>query len=409
MTAFETLMETKAYRRQIKRRVQGVLHHFAAVVPKALRTLCRVELQALGFSETELSEAGVEFTGNLTDGYLANLHLRTASRILCRVHEFRAGAVEELHSRVSRFPWELWINHAVPLRTQCYVTHSRIRHEALVKKALVGGIQARFTSLAVPPPREERPETDNPGEGGEVANLKQRVLVHIRENRCRISLDTTGAHLHERGYRLRHAGAPLRETLAAAILLKCSWSGSTPLVDGMTGSGTIAIEAALISGRHAPGLRRSFLFQRWPSFKREAWNHLCRRAMAQARERVPSPILALDRSPECLATARENARRVGLGESIRWVHGDFLCWTPAADGVQPGLVVLNPPYGKRLGHWDRGLFESIGRHLRRHYEGWSAAVLTPDERLATALGLQGAKIWRIRHGGLPVLVMLAHL
>jgi 23S rRNA G2445 N2-methylase RlmL len=404
-----TGMESKAYRRRLKRYVQGAIHRFAAIVPEELRVLCKKELQDLGFSDLELSEAGVEFAGNLSACYLANLRLRTASRILCRVHFFRAGAIEEFFSHVSAFPWELWISRTVPVKTEAYIGHSRIRHETLVRETLFEGIQKRFGGLQLSGPREMKSALRDTREDSPVTGMSQRVMAHIRENRCQLSLDTSGANLHERGYRLKHGGAPLRETLAAGVLLKCGWSGATPLIDGMTGSGTIAIEGALISGRHAPGINRNFLFQRWPAFREESWNYLRRKAGEQARAAACLPVMGIDRSTECLEMAEENAERAGVGGGIRWIGKDFLEFDPSEENLVPGLVVLNPPYGRRLGHRDRTLYEGVGRHLRGHFEGWQVAVIAPDESLALAMRIPGARLWRIRHGGLRVMVVLGRL
>ncbi len=401
--------ESKAYRRQLKRRVQGAVHRFAAVVPPELKNLCLAEVHSLGLGEAALSQAGVEFSGTLSACYSANLWLRTASRVLCRVHEFRAGAIEELFRHVSSFRWELWLTPRLPIRAEAHVFHSRIQSPSLVEETIRAAVGRRFQDLRLTPPPADAPGPEDVPGGPRAGFLTQRIMAHLARNRCLMSIDTTGAHLHERGYRLRHTGAPLRETLAAGILMKCGWKGESSLVDGMTGSGTLATEGALISRRLAPGLGRRFLFEFWPSFNDKSWAYLRKKALEQARPRVGAPIMGVDGSLEAVKVARDNAERAGVGESVQWLNEDFFGVSPMECSMNTGLLTLNPPYGRRLEGQDRGLYEKIGAHLRRYYEGWQVAVLAPEEPLALALKIRGAKFWRIRHGGLPIWVVMARI
>lgn len=403
--------ETKAYRRHLKRRVQGAVHRFAAVVPPELKNLCMVEVQSLGLGDPTLSEAGVEFSGTLSDCYWANLRLRTASRILCRVQEFRAGAVEDLFRHACSFRWELWLSRRLPIRAEGHVFDSRIQSSSLVEATIRAAIKRRFQDLGLtPPPLEDEgaaavPATAEP----ETGVPTQRLIVHLARNRCLVSIDTTGAHLHERGYRLRHTGAPLRETLASGILMKCGWKGQHSLIDGMTGSGTLAVEGALIARRLAPGIGRRFLFESWPSFNERLLGHLRKKALHDAQPRVGVPIIGIDSDPEAIDAARDNAGRAGVGESIQWLNGDFFSVNPMEFCRTPGLLILNPPYGKRLQGQDRAIHEKIGAQLRRLYGGWQVAVLAPEEAMAMALKIRNARFWRIRHGGLPIWVVMARI
>lgn len=399
--------ETKAYRRHLKRRVQGAVHRFAAVAPPELRNLCMAEVQGLGLGDPALSEAGVEFSGSLADCYSANLWLRTASRVLCRVQEFRAGAVEDLFRHASSFRWELWLSHRLPVRAEGHVFNSRIQSSSLVEATLRAAIGRRFQDVGLTPPPSETEGTAAPA--SEPGVLTQRLIVHLARNRCQVSIDTTGAHLHERGYRLRHTGAPLRETLASGILMKCGWKGETPLIDGMTGSGTLATEGALISRRLAPGIGRRFLFESWPSFNDRLMGYLRKQAFDHARPRVGAPIIGIDGDLEAVNVARDNAERAGVGDSIQWMNRDFFGVNPMELSTSPGLLTLNPPYGRRLKGQDRGVYEKIGVHLRHQYVGWQVAILAPEEPMAMALKLRSAKYWRIRHGGHPVWVVMARI
>lgn len=397
----------KAMQRQIRRHVTAPEHRFLAVVPPELARLCLDELLALGFSSAERTPAGVEFAGKLRMGYAANLRLRTASRILCRVARFRAGAVEELFKHCLAFRWELWLSADIPLSVESHVARSRIEHEGAVGRTVHRAVERRFDSLGMQsPPRSKSGESAPSGEGGSDPLKRQRVLVHIEENSCEISLDMTGGHLHQRGYRLEHSGAPLRETLAAAILMRSGWAGGTPLVDGMCGSGTFAIEACLMARGIPPAVGRSFLFQSWPSFEEKTWDYLKRKAREQAAARLPAPVLGVDRDPRSLEISLANAVRAEVEKDIQWVLEDIFEWDPGRLGLKGGTVVLNPPYGRRLTEDPHGTYEQLGAHLRRAFRGWRAVVLAPDRSSAAKLRMPAARYWKVMHGGSPVTVVL---
>jgi putative N6-adenine-specific DNA methylase len=400
---------SKAYLRHMKQYVQAPLHQFAAITPPELTTICYDELVSLGFSEAKMTDAGVEFLGKLRSCYMPNLCLRTASRILCRLPPFRAGMVQELFHKVSISRWELWLNPRIPLELRTFVEHSRISHEGLVAQTVAEAIGRRFHSHHLSPPVWLTTVRRDEGECPTVPPLKQRILVHLRKNHCQISLDTTGDHLHRRGYRLEHTGAPLRETLAAAILLRSKWKGEVPLIDAMCGSGTVSIEAALLARRFPPGLTRSFLFELWPSFQEKSWAHLQKRMVEKVLAHAPSPVLAVDSEPKALTVARKNAERAGVDGDIRWQCLDFFIFKPQDFQLPPGLLVLDPPYGKRLESGGKELYERLGNHLRRFFDGWQTAILAPSKALATCLKIPSMRFWQISHGGIPIVVVLGRL
>jgi putative N6-adenine-specific DNA methylase len=423
----------KGFRRRIRRFVQAPVHRFAGIVAPGLIEVCRKELAELGFAADEVHKGVLEVAGKLADCYRLNLQLRTASRILCRLPTFRAGVIGELSHKVLAFPWELWLNPEIPLVLQCRAEHSRIHHEGLAGTTILAAIQRRFADQglqaptlhapagrsgvqALPELQAPLPHTHHRNDSGSTGHdrtghWKQRLLARIERNHCEISLDTSGPHLHQRGYRLRHAGAPLRETLAAAMLLQADWQGDRPLVDGMCGAGTAAIEAAMLARRLPPGLNREFLFSQWPSFQEKTWTYFCRGARERALPRATAPILGLDRDAGALEIAMQNAARAGVAESIQWQCTDFFAFNPGTLGVAGGLVLLDPPYGMRLtASGDVGAFyQRLGTHLRRFYPGWQVAVAAPSVELAALLRLSSVRWWSIPHGGIPLVVSLAQL
>ncbi|MFZ2445240.1 MAG: hypothetical protein WAW37_02690 [Syntrophobacteraceae bacterium] len=402
----------KAFARRIRTRVVGPRHGFGVVVPRELAPVCLRELSALGITGAEPGEAGAEFNGRLKDAYLCNLRLRTASRVFCRLPSFRAGIAEELFYKVSEVDWELWLSPDVPLEIDAHVEYSRISHEGKVVELVRDGIEKaiRQGPAAASELRAFRGEPAGKAseQSGEPAP-KQRILVHLVKNHCRISIDMSGNHLHERGYRTEHTGAPLRETLAAAILMKSEWNGDTPLVDGMCGSGTFPIEAALIARRLPPGLGREFLFQKWPSFQKQTWDYLCQSARAASRAKAPAPIFGVDMDSESIRISGDNAKRAGVEGDIELRCADFFEFDPRREKVKNGLLVLNPPYGKRLEGGGRSLYEKIGDQLRRAFGGWRYAVLCASRGEAGAMKMPLMRLWGIRHGGIPIYAALGKI
>jgi len=387
-------------RRRIQRHVVGRVHRFLAMAPPQLAGLCKRELLQMGVQNPQVTEAGVEFHGKLRDAYAANLWLRTAGRVVCRMGSFRAGTREELFHKTAALPWELWLNEKIPLVLSVFVEKSRVSHQGLVQEAVWEGIQKRYRGL-------NSTFSVAPSAGGR--EWRQRMWVHLRRNHCLLSLDTTGPHLHERGYRQLHCGAPLRETLAAAILCQCGWSGNMPLVDGMCGAGTFSIEGALMARRTPPGLGRNFLFEQWPSFREKTWSHLCKKGREGERRGKNAPLLALDLDSEAVDAAGQNAERAGVRECIHFENMDFFRFEPVQVSLNSGLLVLNPPYGKRLKTEEDGLYGKIGAHVKRVFQGWRFAIVAPHGKAVSQLGLPGARVWPLPHGGLNVLVVLGRV
>ncbi len=444
----------KAMERRIRQHIVGPLHRFAVVAPGELAQICLREVNGLGIEGAQLTDAGVEFSGKITTAYLCNLRLRTASRILCRLAPFRAGVAEELFHKTSEIPWELWINPEIPLRIEAHVENSRISHEGRVAELVREGIERSIReSMGMDMGSGEMPETRPVMSGSETddfdlstgnhqtgtsqdmpsceakeldlstgkhqtgtsremlggEDLQQRILVRLVRNHCLISLDMTGRHLHERGYRLEHAGAPLRETLAAAILLKMEWHGDTPLVDGMCGSGTFPIEGAMIAEGIPPGQGRTFLFERWPSFQAATWRHLQRTENSPAAGGGRAGIFGIDIQGESIRISKENAARAGVVGAIRWHEMDFFDFDPQRERLKNGLLVLNPPYGRRLEGGGRPLYEKLGEHLRRVFRGWKYAVLSASRAETGAMKMPLMRLWSFRHGGIPIYAALGRV
>lgn len=386
---------------------------FYAVTAPGLEALAAQELRRLGLlkgdptsgtaeretrplSHQESEAGGVAFDGELEDLYRANLHLRTASRVLVRLGTFRAVSFPELRKKARRLAWERYLapGQPVALRTTCH--KSRLYHSDAVAERVAGAIGDRLGSPT--PPVKVKPSSDE--STGAAGEHHQLVVVRMLNDECTVSVDASGQLLHRRGYRLASAKAPLRETLAAALLLAAGWDEAAPLLDPFCGSGTIAIEAALLAQGLPPGHSRRFAFMKWPAFDPKRWGALL--AAAQPRPTAALPvILASDRDAGAIRLARENAERAGVAQAIEFSTRAVSAITPPAG---PGWVVTNPPYGVRVSaNQDlRNLYAQLGHVLRRHCSGWQVAILSSDRKLLAQTGLRLDTSFTTVNGGVKV-------
>lgn len=346
--------------------------------------------QEIDGGSLEEDAGGIEFEGSLLDLYRANLQLRTATRLLVRLGEFYAAAFSELRKKSSRLPWERYLTpgRAVALRVTCH--KSRLYHSKAVAERVVGAICDRLGEEV----RQEKLDENAPGPH------PQLIVVRLMKDLCTISVDSSGEALHRRGYRKATAKAPLRETLAAGILLASGWDGVSPLVDPFCGSGTIPIEAALMARKLAPGRNRRFAFMSWPDFDLEKWEAVLAGVQAQANGVPMPPILASDRDAGAIIAARGNAARAGVADAIQ-----FTCQSVSAiDPSGTGWLVTNPPYGQRVSSNKdlRNLYAQLGNVLRVKCSGWQVAILCSDDRLLNSTGLHLERSVSLTNGGTKV-------
>lgn len=231
------------------------------------------------------------------------------------------------------------------------------------------------------------------------------VQAHFDRGRCTLSLDSSGKSLHERGYRSDAAIAPLKETLAAAIIELTGWDGRSPLIDPMCGSGTLVIEAAMKARNMAPGLLRKakFPFENWPDFDLELWSRIRSEARQAALPRCPAPLFGNDIEPSAVSTSRSNAHRAGVSGDIRWTMSSATAFLGRRPIDGPGVVVINPPYGERLGDATelRTLYRTLGERLIENFAGWKAFVFAGNLNLAHDIPLPAVHKYKLFNGPLP--------
>ena len=385
------------------------LNCFAITTP-GLEPFAERELRALGHADAAADAGGVAFTATRPELYRANLWLRTASRVVVRVAEFRARTFFELERQGARLPWDRFVGGGGGgVRFRVTSRKSKLYHTGAVAERLAAAVEKRTGAAVVA--GGAPPEDDAEGEGDEAA-LAQLFVVRIAHDVCTVSADSSGALLHRRGYRQRVAKAPLRETLAAAMLAGAEWDGRTALLDPMCGSGTIPIEAALVARRLAPGRDRDFAFMHWPDFRAADWRRLLQQAAEQALPASPVPIHASDRDAGAVEATRENARRAGVEQDLALAVRPLSSAAPSPElGAVPerGLIVTNPPYGARIGDPAqlRNLYAALGALARIRLPGWTLAVLSADRALESQLGVQVTEVFRTSNGGIPVRLVVA--
>ncbi len=366
-----------------------------ATTALGMEPLLERELRELGARKPLAVTAGVGFEGDLPLAYRACLWSRVANRVLLPLTRFPAPSAEQLYEGVRALPWEDHLAPADTLAVDFTSSRSRITHTHFgalkVKDAIVDRFRDTFG---------ERPSID-------LARPTLRVNVRLHKDRATVSVDLSGDSLHKRGYRVQSVTAALKETLAAAILMRAGWpeiaARGGPLVDPLCGSGTLPIEAALIAARIAPGRRRPYFgFLGWRQHDAKLWRHLCAEADRIATSALPAlpPITGFDNDPRALQAARANARRAGLEGRIAFEPAALGQAPPLRDSP-PGLVVMNPPYGERMGeeHALVPLYQTIGATLRAHFGGWEAALFTGNPRLR--IGLRPHRSHRLFNGALP--------
>lgn len=363
-----------------------------AVCAPGLESFTAWELGQMGLTPYPFSSGsgGIEFQGSLQDVYRTNVHLRTASRVLLRLGEFYASAFPELRRKATFLSWEKYLvpGSSIALRVTC--RKSRLYHERAVAERLIGAIADRLG---------REPSVQKLNEDAS-SNLPQLIVVRITDNLCTISIDSSGALLHRRGYRLATAKAPLRETVASAMVIASGWDGVSPLLDPFCGSGTIPIEAALWAKKVPPGCKRSFAFMDWPGFDAGVWDQL----LADARKAIvpASPrIMASDRDAGAIHAARSNAKRAGVEDCIEFSTKSISAIDPPP---VPGWMVTNPPYGVRLSKTKdlRNLYAQLGKVLRTRCPGWHVTMICNSIELIRSTGLEFEKGVSLTNGGLKV-------
>ena len=359
--------------------------YFAACT-KGLEPALAQELAALDAQQIREKRGGVSFRGDRSLGYRASLWLRSAIRIQEQLLSKRVVRADDLYERACELDWRAWLHPDQTLAIQASVRDTpEIRHSGYaalrVKDAIVDQMRAHHG-------RRPSVDTKDP-------DLPLKLVV--KDGGMLLYRDWSGASLHKRGYRPIQVKSPLNEALAAGLLILSGWDRASPLVDPMCGSGTFPIEAAMMAAERAPGLYRSFPFERWHDHDEALWHELREEAAARAKPRLDFPLEGSDHHGGAVALARRGAREAGVGELVRFQENDARDFVPSA---RPAVVVTNPPYDKRLGEGEDviGSWKSLGNFLHGQCGGATAWILSGNKALTQHLGLRVSRRIPVMNG-----------
>jgi len=375
-------------------------------------------------SHVQSVPGGVEFRGDLSTLASANLHLRCASRVLLRLTELRASDFVTLQRRLAELPWDAVLPTQAPVElvTRIHSERCRLYHSGAITDCIAEALTQRGHRVQAAQAAQGDDDSASgaalSSDGSPATATRLGLWLRGQHDRFTVSVDTSGALLHQRGYRQEEGAAPLRETLAAAIVQLAGFDAG-PLCDPMCGSGTLVIEAALLALRRAPGLLRRFACASWPCMPAALWAEQVEQARAPScsaeRRTAALRLWASDHDPQIVAIARRNAERAGVAHLIEFSVADVgSLRLPSAlpfahptrrDGGPPGLVICNPPYGRRIADPNLGgLYRKLAR-LVRSAPGWRLALLSASPQLAR-LALRHGTATRLHSGGLPVALYL---
>lgn len=376
------------------------LESFFATCAPGIEPILQAELSGLGFGKVERQVGGVYFEGLIAEARRANLWVRTAVRILMRVSRFQAEDDTALYDGVRAVDWKRFLRADGNLVVDAHTNHSTLDHTRFIEQRVKDAVVDQFREHG-----GERPNVDR-------LSADLGIYAHLYKDRCTLLVDTSGDALHKRGWRRNMGIAPLAENLAAAVVLSSDWDRRAPLLDPFCGSGTVAIEAALVAGNIAPGLFRAehgFGFERWPDHDSRAW----KRELEIARGQIDMPrklrIIGSDSSRDRIADAEDNQTGAELDGLIQFDHADALEFEPRRGWN--GWVVSNLPYGERIGRGKNllALYRKFGELLRERCLGFHVALVCGDERQAEALGLADATVSEIVNGGLQCQLVRAKI
>ncbi|MGJ8525549.1 Ribosomal RNA large subunit methyltransferase K/L [Halomonadaceae bacterium LMG 33818] len=379
-------------------------HAFFASCPKGIELLLADELAQLGASITGTTVAGVQGTASLEVLYSSCLNSRLANRIILKVVEDNTvSSADDLHDVVQDVPWVEHMAGGCRIRVDFHGQSDAIRHTRFGAQVVKDGIVDAMMDAGL-----KRPQVD-------LEWPELRIYAHLHRERLMVGIDLSGDSLHMRGYRLEGGKAPLKENLAAALLIRAGWperaAKGEVLVDPMCGSGTLLIEGALMAADIAPNLwRRQFGFEGWEGHDEVLWKkvlQVARERATRGKSAIRSSFIGQDADARALEAAGANARRAGVDQFMTLARGD-LSHLQAPAGEPSGLVITNPPYGERIGDVPAliPLYSTLGERMRTQFGGWRLALFTGNPELGHRTGLKAHKQYAFRNGAIDCKLLL---
>jgi putative N6-adenine-specific DNA methylase len=394
------MITERALSRRIKRKLLGKPQEYLAVCTPGFEDVVELELGSLSplIAVDSRIPGGVLFRGPIDAIYATNLMLSTTNRVLLRIDDFHVPTFPILFNRAKRIPWEHYIGLARSFAISVSARSSSLNHKRRIRETVAAGIRDRLASFGLAPTLVER----------RCADLE--FLIRVADNRCTVSLNTSGENLHKRGWRVLTSAAPIRETLAAGVLVAANVDAMGLIVDPFCGSGTFPIEAARRLTAHPPGGDRSFAFENTAFFKAAKWNSIRSRARKKVGTDANARFLGFDQNPKVVELARENAKLANVE-----THSDFkvenassVDYLSLTDDPARSLLVANLPYGKRISVSKKvaaGISDFI-EAVNMGCTGWKVAFITADESALSGLNLVERKVRKFSNGGLDVSLII---
>ena len=364
------------------------MNNYFATVSRGLESVAAQELERIGAKDVRTDFTGVHFKGDKALLYKANLWTRTTFRILMPIARVKSFTGDELYRNVQKLDWDEYIDPNMTLAVTCTGKSKNLNHTHFtalqIKNAITDWQKVRGG-------KRSSVDTENPD---------LLINAHIDQKHCILSLDSSGSSLHRRGYRPAIGAAPMKETLAAALLELAEWTPDLPFLDPMCGSGTLPIEAALKGLNIAPGLYREFGFQTWLDYDRQLWQSLIKEASDLQKSELDVPIIGSDRDLQVIRQAFVNAENSGLEDYVKFARQELSTIEAPADR---GVLICNPPYGVRLGkEAELGeLYKLLGDIFKQRFKGWTAYILTGSMKLSKQVGLRTSKRVKLYNGAIP--------
>jgi len=362
-------------------------HRFFAPCPRGLEAVLESELKSLDISATTKTDGGVGFTASWTTMCWVNLNTHIASRVLWEIGQRAYKTEQDVYHAAYALAWPDWFTPAQTIKVKVSARRCRLPSLDFLTLRIKDAICDRFTTSKL---RRPNVDTNRPD---------IRIDAFLDERTITFYVDTSGEPLFKRGHRMGAVEAPLRENLAAGILRLAGWTANDILLDPMCGSGTIPLEAALMARRIAPGISRSFGFERLLIHDAPRWNQLRERGRSNEVTHTPAPIYASDRDPETVKVAQRTFQDAGVANDIRLTHSNMFDLNAPAE---QGVLIINPPYGVRLSQPAElaSFYPQLGDWLKQRFAGWRAYVLTGDARLVKLIGLTPSKRIPLYNGAL---------
>jgi putative N6-adenine-specific DNA methylase len=382
-------MEQTAYEKRVKRRISGREHDFFIVCSPGLETVCRSEMVAAGFPDNRMNliEGGIEFKGRVSDCAAMNLNLRSPSRILLRIGRFKADSFEKLEKKIRAMDFTLFLPKNCDLKFSVTARKSRLYHSDAIAERCEAVILDQLRS-------DDTFTAQNPS--------TQTVFIRADQGEFQISLDSTGELLFKRGVKKKITPAPLRENLAFAMLFWAGFTAGDILLDPMCGSGTFSLEAAMIKAGLPSGFFRSFTCESWPGFSPRAFAHLKKQTEENRVLVSEKQIFASDMDDHALAVMQQNMSGHDFCRTIDLCQKDFFSLNLSTiPPEKKGVIMLNPPYGKRLEEKTntKAFYREIGKKLLLDFKGWRLGIILPSKETLPN-PLVRLQLKPIFHGGL---------